>query len=111
MAIVQLQFNTVQLNFSIQIGDAAYVSNIDSFGIASSYQNIGVIIGVNGDVVTVDTGVNPPPTQGQFFSFSKPIKVNESGLKGYYANVTFENRSEKYAELFAISSEAVISSK
>ena len=46
-----------------------------------------------------------------YFLFSKNIKVNESGLKGYYANVTFQNHSKKRAELFAVGSEIVISSK
>ena len=46
-----------------------------------------------------------------FILFSKPIQVEESGLKGYYANVTFENNSKTPVELFAISSEASISSK
>ena len=45
------------------------------------------------------------------YTFSKPIHINESGLKGYYADVTFRNPSKERAELFAISSEAVISSK
>ena len=43
--------------------------------------------------------------------FSKSIKVNESGIKGYYADVTLENHSKKRVELFAISSEVVPSSK
>ena len=43
--------------------------------------------------------------------FAKDIRANESSLKGYYADVTFTNRSTKRAELFAVSSEIVLSSK
>jgi len=46
-----------------------------------------------------------------YFLFSKNIKVNQSGLKGYYADVTLQNHSKKRAELFAIGSEIVVSSK
>ena len=45
------------------------------------------------------------------FMFSKPIEVNESGLKGYYADVTMNNTSNKYIELFSIGSEISPSSK
>ena len=48
---------------------------------------------------------------GKFILFSKPITVEESGLKGYYANVTLENNSKTPIELFAVSSEAIVSSK
>ena len=65
----------------------------------------------NDYIITVDTAPGVTVTAGDYFSFAKPIEVNESGLKGYYADVTFENQSRKYAELFSISSEAVISSK
>ena len=46
-----------------------------------------------------------------FLVFSKSIEVNESSVKGYYADVTLENHSREKAELFAISSEIVPSSK
>ena len=38
-------------------------------------------------------------------------ELNESSVKGYYADVTLENHSNKRAELFAISSDVVPSSK
>ena len=46
-----------------------------------------------------------------FILFSKNIEVNQSGLKGYYADVTFKNHSNEAIELFAISSDVSISSK
>jgi hypothetical protein len=99
------------LNCSIQIGDTAWVSTIDINGITTDTKELGVITGINGDIITVDVVAGVTPVSGDYFSFQKSAIVNESGLKGYYANVTFENLSSEYVELFAISSEAVISSK
>ena len=59
----------------------------------------------------METSGSPIYEAGMFLFFSKRIEANESGLKGYYADVTFENSSHTYAELFAISSEVVPSSK
>jgi len=110
MPILEIYFDNT-LNCSIQIGDTAFVSTIDSNGIASTTSNVGEILNITGDIITVDVTAGVTVSAGDYFSFAKPIEVNESGLKGYYADVTFENQSKKYAELFAISSEAVPSSK
>ena len=46
-----------------------------------------------------------------FVVFEKNAKVNESGLKGYYADVELRNFSNKKAELFYVNSEVTYSSK
>ena len=46
-----------------------------------------------------------------FIMFSKSNNVNSASLKGYYAQVEFRNNSNKKAELFAVGSEIVQSSK
>jgi hypothetical protein len=46
-----------------------------------------------------------------FMLFSKRTEVNDSSLKGYFADVTFKNYSSEYAELYSISSEVTASSK
>mgnify|MGYP003657082531 FL=1 len=78
-------------------------------------QELPQLIGAITEVATTYIVVNVPAgitiSPGLFILFSKPIQVEESGLKGYYANVTFENNSKTYAELFAVSSESAISSK
>jgi len=43
--------------------------------------------------------------------FQKNNKANLTSLKGYYAEATLENNSKEKAELFAVSSEIVQSSK
>jgi len=55
--------------------------------------------------------VSPVLNDQSFIMFKKNEKVNSNGLKGYYAEVKFENNSNEKAELFATSSEMRESSK
>ena len=102
-----------QLNDSLQVGDYVYVSDVLSGGITSDPIYVEKIIEIGSDYIIVnkDPSVIPIITTGQFILFSKDINANESSLKGYYADVTLENFSNKKSELFAISSEIVPSSK
>jgi hypothetical protein len=53
-------------------------------------------------------GANP---EDLFFMFRKPVTQNNSGLKGYYAEVKLTNSSTSKQELFSVGSEVTISSK
>lgn len=101
------------INSSLQVGDSAYISYIVNGLTTGNPQFIGKVIDIEQSIVTVDDDGSWTfdSSQDTLFLFSKPIEINESGLKGYYADVTFKNESRKRVELFAISSEAVISSK
>jgi len=116
MGLKQINFDN-GINCSLQVGDKAYVSEIDVNGIMNNTQYVGPITEINTSGVIVDdlssivTDPTIPGVAQQFFSFAKDIVVNECSLKGYYADVTFKNTSTTYAELFAISSEIVPSSK
>jgi len=46
-----------------------------------------------------------------FIMFSKDNGANLTSLKGYYADARFENNSKEKAELYAVSSQIVESSK
>ena len=101
------------INPSLQVGDYAYVSNILPGGITSEPVFAQKVLEIAGSYIIIDKdpASDPEITAGQYILFSKPIEVEESSLKGYYADVTFENSSNKKTELFAISSEVVPSSK
>ena len=101
------------INPSLQVGDNAYASEVTDSVIADTPELIGDIIDVGADFISVEDNATWTfdPLKTWFLLFAKPIGINESGLKGYYADVTFKNESKKYAELFAISSEIVPSSK
>ena len=113
MAQYKFTFNNNSLNASLQIGDNVYYAT-SSLGVLSTPLLAGVVININtianGFEIIAETGTVVVPS-GSFILFSKPIKINESSIKGYYADVTLENNSKKYAELFAVSSEVVPSSK
>ena len=106
------------INASLQVGDHAYYSSVDNLsGIISDPTLIGVngkILEVGGSYIIIDEDPavwNPTGESGQYILFSKDIRTNESSLKGYYADVTFQNSSTKKVELFAVSSEIALSSK
>ena len=112
MASTKINFNNI-INSSLQIGDAAYVSSVLPGGITSEPEFAGVIIDVTPSYIIVDKDpvTHPVITSDMFALFSKRIEANDSSLKGYYADVTFENHSSQYAELFSIGSEVMGSSK
>ena len=108
----KINFSNI-VNSSLQIGDTAYVSSILSNNITTEPISVGTIIDVQPSYIIVDKdpATYPVITSGMFILFSKRIEANDSSLKGYYADVTLENYSSNYAELFAISSGVTISSK
>tara|TARA_R100000234_G_C4842072_1_gene111513 strand:+ start:146 stop:481 length:336 start_codon:yes stop_codon:yes gene_type:complete len=108
----KINFNNT-INCSLQVGDLAYVSSVLSNNITTDPILVGTIIDATDSYIIVDKepATYPVISPGMFMLFSKNIEVNESGLKGYYADVTFENHSNKSVELFAISSDVGISSK
>ena len=114
MITTQVNINN-QANTSLQIGDSVYVSDILPNNIISDPVYAGIITNINSSGLEVfgSAGVILDPNTGvsQFLSFAKDARVNESSLKGYYADVTFKNSSNQYAELFAISSDIALSSK
>ena len=100
------------INSSVQVGDLAHYAIDNGSGVLSNTTQVGVITGFtqSGYInVSADDGITIPTNA--FILFSKPIQINESSVKGYYADVTLENHSNKRAELFALSSEVVSSSK
>mgnify|MGYP003120395372 CR=1 FL=1 len=100
------------INSSLQIGDTLYYATDTGYGITGEPSSIGVVESIfrkTGKINYIPSGVQP--LVGDFILFSKPIQVNESSLKGYYADVTFTNNSNKRAELFAVSSDIALSSK
>mgnify|MGYP003119255869 CR=1 FL=1 len=103
----------ISINSSLQAGDMLYYTAPPADGIAGKPLPAGVVTSVLGPQGKVNYTPNAltQPSSGDFILFAKDIRANESSLKGYYADVIFTNRSNKRAELFAVSSEIVLSSK
>ena len=112
MAIQTLSFYE-KINSSAQVGDHLYYATVSVYGVTTSPLQAGKITAINHSsrVISYEANEFTQPTSGKYILFSKPIQIEESSLKGYYADVTFTNRSTKRAELFAVSSEIALSSK
>ena len=89
------------------------VADVGVGGVLAPPELAGEIIGIGTGYVTINKDILTPPIidNTKFVLFAKKAEVNESSLKGYYADVTFENHSNTYVELFAISSDIALSSK
>jgi len=103
-------------NASVQTGDTAYYVETSSLSSINNQQIgdqnpifIGVITKIGSSYIEVP-GTSSIPI-GAFLMFSKDNRVNNSGIKGYYAEVTMRNSGNLPAELFAVSSEVTESSK
>ena len=109
--VTKIEFD-YPINSSLQIGDMIYVSDAVD-GITSEPVLAAKVTDVGSHYITInkDNATSPIISSGQYILFAKDIQVNESSLKGYYADVTFENSSNTKTELFAISSEVTSSSK
>tara|TARA_B110000908_G_scaffold97489_1_gene115108 strand:- start:442 stop:822 length:381 start_codon:yes stop_codon:yes gene_type:complete len=126
MATTNLEFT--KLNASLQVGDYVFSSSTQTNG---AYSVQGVSSFINGDIqlgrvksITTPTSTSGYvievqldnatilPSASDYFYFVKDSRVNKSGLKGYYAEIKFENTDKaKKSELFAISTEITESSK
>jgi len=126
MATTNLEFT--KLNASLQVGDYVFSSSTQVNG---AYSVQGVSSFINGDIqlgrvksITTPTSTSGYvievqldnatilPSASDYFYFVKDSRVNKSGLKGYYAEIKFENTDKaKKSELFAISTEITESSK
>ena len=116
MAHTKIFINNTIHNLSLQVGDIAYVSTVSN-NIASEPIKAGLILDVQPSYIIVNKDKSaldiefPTGISGMFLMFEKRIEANDSSLKGYFANITLENYSNKYAELYMISSETTLSSK
>lgn len=106
MANLTINFSK-KLNTSLQKGDTVY------FLKSGKLQEIGPCVSVSSDrysfvVDVADTASRP--SIGDYFMFTKNNAINSNGLIGYHANVTIENDSTEFSELYAVNSEIQVSS-
>ena len=133
MPSIEINFNQ-EVNTSVQVGDEVYYiipntngefdwadkSNIfriedtatsppPPYYVSDVSEGLPAFITVDFPT-NVGLTLNIPP-DGAFIMFGKNNKVNEAGLKGYYAKAKFQNNSKKRAELFMVNSEVTPSSQ
>ena len=111
------------LNCSVSPGDTVYYTPVSlggGFSVSpiSMMNELGTVVSIGGTYLEPEIiiknntmSIAPTITGSTFISFRKNKKVNLTSLKGYYAEAKFENNSKEKAELFAVGSEIVQSSK
>jgi len=108
MSSVVLAPNTIVTAWNSQIGDVSFsppsITPVPS-GTAFNFSTPTEI--------HIFNSVNPIPTPnpGDFIMFAKDRVANTSGIIGYYADIKLINNSTNKAEMFAISSGVIESSK
>ncbi len=118
MPLASLTF-TIPIQVSVQTGDLIlYCPTALTAGFNTASTSDVVVLGTCDSIATdrlsmvVDHDANTVlPSATDFILFSKNKKANNSGLKGYYAEVCFRNNSTEEAELFGISADIWESSK
>ena len=101
---------------SVQVGDYLYYQAIDNSLALNTANNpilAGVIVEITSEdvIIKLENGVNSSDISG-FIMFLKDKRINNSSLKGYYAEVTLINNDiNNQSELFALNSEFTVSSK
>jgi hypothetical protein len=119
--MVNIKINGGIQNTSVQVGDTAYYVPETSLSLIGEQQSsnvdpinvtylIGEITAIGPETITIDNPSNTP-SPNDFVMFRKNENVNNTSLIGYYAEVKLRNDSPEEAELFALSSEIVESSK
>ena len=85
------------------------------YGAQASIIELGMVTSITQGTNTVGcyigNVVTRPVEDVSFIMFSKDSRANMSSLMGYYAEIEFINNSTTEAELYAVSSEIVISSQ
>lgn len=97
-------------NNSLQIGDNAYYVVLTNGYGDTDPKPLGKITEIGVDYIKVSPG-DIDLDENDFIMFSKNKEVNNSSLLGYYAEVKLTNNSTDKAELFALGSEVLESSK
>jgi hypothetical protein len=114
MAEIKISFEENMNNPSLQVGDEAFYQTTTAVGnltVADDPVRIGNIVKVDTNFIHVETDLSISSISG-FLMFSKDRRVNNSNLKGYYAEVTLKNDDkENQSELFALNSRFTASSK
>jgi len=117
-----------ELNNSLQVGDTIwYVSQLNinqtggyDVGKKEKITKLGAVVEINDNLnqilISNSFTITPPQFMTSnltdaFIMFSKDNGANLTSLKGYCADARFENNSKEKAELYAVSSQIVESSK
>ena len=93
------------INVSVQVDDTLYYHR----GNVST--TIGLIQSLTSNSITAENVGNVTLESNDFLFVTKPTSISTSGLTGYYSTIVMTNTSAEKRELFAVNTEAFISSE
>ena len=93
------------INVSVQVDDTLYYHR----GNVST--TIGLIQSLTSNSITAENAGNVTLESNDFLFVTKPTSISTSGLTGYYSTIVMTNTSAEKRELFAVNTEAFISSE
>lgn len=93
--------SSVNIGSIISIGDMLYYGSTPSLG--------GVVTGVSGQVITIDTTIAgaSAPSNGDFILYVKNTVAESHGVMGHYCEYELTNTSTSKVELFSVGSESM----
>ena len=115
MPYYKIEFTTNPIDSGVSRHDRLYYAN-ETNGVLDANVYAGNVVAVSHSSVTVESilgvglGIGAPGITPYVF-FAKPKNINESSVKGYYADLTMQNSTDKKAELFSVASQVSPSSK
>jgi hypothetical protein len=92
---------SVNIGSIISIGDMLYYGSTPTLG--------GVVTGVSGQVITIDTTITgaSAPSNGDFILYVKNTVAESHGVMGHYCEYELTNTSTSKVELFSVGSESM----
>jgi len=93
--------SSVNIGSIISIGDMIYYGSTPVLG--------GVVTGLSGQVVTIDTTITgaSAPSNGDFILYVKNTVAESHGVMGHYCEYELTNTSTSKVELFSVGSESM----
>lgn len=93
--------SSVNIGSIISIGDMLYYGSTPTLG--------GVVTGVSGQVITIDTTITgaSAPSNGDFILYVKNTVAESHGVMGHYCEYELTNTSTSKVELFSVGSESM----
>jgi hypothetical protein len=90
------------------LGDRLFVNDTTggSIGQGEGVQEVGVISGINGNVISTYL-IAHNPVVGDFCFVVKNAAAESFGLRGYHATIKLESSSVQFLELYAVNSEVM----
>ena len=103
--------NPIVINFAKDINVSAQVDDTLYYHRGNVSTTIGLIQSLTSNSITAENAGNVTLESNDFLFVTKPTSISTSGLTGYYSTIVMTNTSAEKRELFAVNTEAFISSE